>query len=325
MHIPSELRALRYWPSWLLIGFLWLLAQLPWGVQRRIGTGIGWLLYRLLKQRVNDTRINLGLCFPEKNESERETMVQDVFRNGGIALFETVNAWFLPPDYYRDKTTVEGLEHYQAAVAQGRGLLLLGAHYTTLDLNGTLTSTLIKVDMVYRPQKNPVINHVMTSARSGNQGNIISHRDMRQLLRAFKDKHNVWYAPDQDYGAAHAVFAPFFGVPAATLNTASRFPRINNAPVLFLGVQRDGDAERYHVCFTPILDNFPSDDDLADATRVNAGLEKLIRRAPTQYMWFHRRFKTQQAGLKPPYPPKPKEVRRQKAAEAAAREAQKSA
>ncbi len=294
---------------------MWLLAQLPWFIQRWLGAAIGWLVYKLLHQRRDDTRINLRLCFPEKTEDEREAMVRDVFHNAGLAVFETVNAWFRSPEYYRNKTTFEGLEHFRAAEAQGRGVLLIGAHYSTLDLNGTLTSMHIKVDMVYRPQKNPVINHVMTTARSANQGDIISHKDMRLLLRAFKEKHNVWYAIDQDYGIQHAVFAPFFGFPAATLNTASRFARINQAPVLFLGVQREGDTERYRVVFTPALENFPSGDDLADATRVNAQLEKLIRLAPTQYMWFHRRFKTQPPGQKPPYPPKPKELRRQREAE----------
>lgn len=285
---------------------MWLLAQLPWFIQRRLGAAIGWLVYKLLHQRRDDTRINLRLCFPEKTEDEREAMVRDVFHNAGLAVFETVNAWFRSPEYYRNKTTFEGLEHFRAAEAQGRGVLLIGAHYSTLDLNATLASLHIKVDMVYRPQKNPVIDYVMGSRRSANHGSVISHRDMRQLIRAFKENHNVWYAIDQDYGHQHAVFAPFFGVPAATLNTASRFARINNAPVLFIGVHRDADRERYRVLFTPIMNDFPSGDDLADATRVNQELEKLIRLAPTQYMWFHRRFKSRPQGEKLPYQEKKK-------------------
>lgn len=306
----KKLLAPRYWLTWIFVGFLWLLAQLPWGLQLRLGAGIGWLGYRLVKQRVNDTRVNLRLCFPEKSEAEREAMVRDVFRNAGISVFETLNAWFLGVDYFRDKAEFIGVEHYQSALAQGRGVLLVGAHYTTLDMNGTLAAQHIHVDMVYRPQKNPVMNYVMTHGRSSSQGNMISHRDMRDLLRAFREKRNVWYAVDQDYGTQHAVFAPFFGVPAATLNTVSRFSRINQAPVLFLAVQRLGDALRYRVIFTPILENFPTGDDLADTTRVNAELEKLIRLAPTQYMWFHRRFKSQPPGQKPPYTPKRKELRR---------------
>lgn len=294
--LNKKLLAPRYWPTWLAVGFFWLLAHLPWALQRRLGAAIGWLVYRVVPQRVDDTRINLRLCFPEKSEEEREAMVRDIFRNAGLGIFETLNAWFRGVDHFRGKAEFEGVEHFKAAEAQGRGVLLIGAHYSTLDLNATLAAQHIKVDCVYRPQKNPVMDFVMGWGRRSSQGRMISHRDMRELLRAFKEKRNVWYAIDQDYGRQHAVFAPFFGIPAATLNTASRFARINQAPVLFIGVQRLGDAQHYRVIFTPVLNNFPSDDDLADATRVNAELEKLIRLAPMQYMWFHRRFKSRPPG-----------------------------
>ncbi len=312
--VDKKLLAPRYWPTWLAVGFLWLLAHLPWAMQRSLGAGIGWVVRRLAAQRVDDTRINLALCFPEKSEEAREAMVRDIFRNAGLGVFETLNAWFRGVDHFRGKAEFEGVEHFRAAEAQGRGVLLIGAHYSTLDLNATLAAQHIKVDCVYRPQKNPVMDFVMGWGRRGSQGRMISHRDMRELLRAFKEKRSVWYAIDQDYGRQHAVFVPFFGVPAATLNTASRFARINHAPVLFIGVQRLGDAQRYRVTFTPVMADFPSGDDLADATRVNAELEKLIRQAPTQYMWFHRRFKSQPPGQKPPYPPKRKELRRQRKA-----------
>lgn len=301
-----DLLAPRYWLTWFGVAILWLFAQLPWFIQRRLGAGIGRLAYRFAVMRVDDTRINLALCFPEKSESEREDMVKDVFRNAGIGIFETLNAWFLSVDYYRNKSEFIGAEHYHAAEALGRGVLLIGAHYSTLDLNGTLAAQHIHVDCVYRPQKNPVLNYVMLKGRTGSQGRMISHLDMRALLRGFKENRHIWYAIDQDYGRQHAVFAPFFGIPAATLNTPSRFARINQAPVLFIGVQRLGDKQRYRVTFTPIMENFPSDDDLADATRINAELEKLIRQAPTQYMWFHRRFKTRPEGEPEPYAMKKK-------------------
>lgn len=314
----KRLLAPRHWPTWLGVGLLWLLAQLPWTLQYRLGAGIGLLVRMLARQRVQDTRINLGLCFPEKSVAEREAMLRDVFRNAGIGVFETLNAWFLDADYFRDKVSVQGEDNIRAALAAGRNYFLVGTHFTTLDIYGTLASHFIQVDMVYRPQKNPVINHVMTRGRSSHQGCMISHRDMRLLLRRIREGHNIWSAIDQDYGAQQAVFVPFFGVPAATLTTVSRLAKAHGLPVFFIGCRRDGDRQHYHLTFTPVLDNFPSGDDVADTRRVNAEVEKLIRQAPTQYMWFHRRFKTQPPGQEPPYPPKPKELRRQRAAAKAA-------
>jgi Kdo2-lipid IVA lauroyltransferase/acyltransferase len=315
----KKLLAPKHWLTWAGIGLLGLLAHLPWALQRRLGAGIGWLFYQSGSQRVGDTRINIALCFPEQNASAREAMVRDVFRNAGISIFEMLIAWFRDTQALQAQASFTGLEHLQAARQDGRGFLLIGAHYSTIDICAVLSTGRVHLDMIYRPQKNPVLEYLMTRSRHDSVGRMISHRDMRQLLRAIRQGHNIWYPLDQDFGAQQAVFVPFFGTPAATLTIASRLSAAHKLPVLFFGARRDGDSQRYHLTFTPALENFPSGDDVADTTRVNAELEKLIRQAPTQYMWFHRRFKTQPPGQKPPYPPKRKEIRRQKAAAAAER------
>jgi KDO2-lipid IV(A) lauroyltransferase len=323
---PASLRAPRYWPSWLGVGFIWLLAQLPWAIQRRLGAGLGWLAFHLLRQRVDDTRINLRLCFPEKNEAEREAMVRDVFRNAGLTIFETANAWFRPVEHYRAGTLYEGLEHLRALQEQGRPILILGAHYSMLDLGATISGLFFHVNFVYRPQKNPVINHVMIKGRSRGGHKAVANDDMRALIRALKKNEIVWYATDQDYGLRHAVFTPFFGNTAASITTPSRMARMNDAALLLIQYNRIGDSDRYHFRLTAPLENFPSanGDDEADTARLNAEVEKMIRIAPTQYMWYHRRFKTQPPGGKSPYTPKRKEIRRQRAAEAAARAQEKA-
>lgn len=323
---PASLRAPRYWPSWAGVGFLWLLAQLPWAIQRRLGAGLGWLAFHLLSQRVDDTRINLRLCFPEKNEDEREAMVRDVFRNAGLTVFETANAWFRPVEYYRARTVYKGLEHLQALQAQGRPIIILGAHYSMLDLGASITAMFFQVNFVYRPQKNPVIDHVMIQGRCHDGHKPVANNDMRSLIRVLKRKEIVWYATDQDYGLRHAVFTPFFGNVAATITTPSRMARMNNAALLLVQYNRIGDSDHYHFQLSPPLENFPSEniDDEADTARLNLEVEKMIRIAPTQYMWYHRRFKTQPPGVKSPYTPKRKELRRQRAAEAAARAQEKA-
>lgn len=317
---PKSLLAPRHWPAWLLVGLLWLLARLPWPLQRRLGAGLGALLYRLLGRRVQDTRVNLRLCFPEQSEAAREAMVRDVFRNAGLTLFETANAWFRAPAYYRARFTLEGLEHLHAAQAQGRGVLLLGAHYSMLDLGAALASLHFHVDAVYRRQKHPVFDHVMRTRRSRLGHGSIAHEDMRRLLRALKDGHIVWYTPDQDFGLRHAVFVPFFGVPAATITTPARLARTTGAAVVLIHFHRDGDAERYRMTLSAPLAGFPSGDDAADAARINLALESCIRRAPTQYMWYHRRFKTLPPGRAFPYQYKPKELRWQREAAQRVRE-----
>lgn len=309
----------RLWSAWLLVGLVWLLAKLPWAVQLRLGAGIGWLLYRLLGRRVEDTRINIRLCFPEKSPEEQETLVQDTFRNAGLTLFETANAWFRPTEYYRHRLELEGLEHLRAAQAQGRSVLLLGAHYSMMDLGASMASLIFKVDTVYRPQKNPVLEYMMTTRRLRYHHWAIPHEDMRNLIKALKGGHIVWYTPDQDFGLRHAVFVPFFGVPAATITTPTRLARIADSSVIIIHFYRLGDREQYRMTLSPPLEGYPSGDDAADAARINLALEERIRRAPAQYMWYHRRFKTVPPGGRFPYQYKAKELRWRK--EAAARQA----
>jgi KDO2-lipid IV(A) lauroyltransferase len=247
MNPPVFHRALlapKYWPAWLVIGLLWLMAQLPWFLQRRLGAGLGSLAWQLIPQRRNDTRINLALCFPELDADTREVMARDTFRNAGIGIFEAANAWFRDPEYYRDRITIEGLDHLRAMEARGKGILLLGAHYSLLDLGAAMASLHFKVDTVYRPQKNPVFEYVMTCRRLRYHQWTIPYRDMRLLIKALKARHIVWYTPDQDFGMKHGVFAPFFGINAATITTPARLAQVNDAAVMLIQFAREGNEER---------------------------------------------------------------------------------
>lgn len=321
----KHLLAIKYWPAWLAVAFLAIIAFLPWRLKIWLGSLLGKLAWHLIPQRRNDTLINLKLCFPELSDADRDLMARKVFRSGGISLFETATGWFYSPESLKNRIRVEGLEHIKNAEAEGKGVLLLGAHYTQLDLAGTLCANFITVDTVYRPQNNPVLEWFIRSRRTHVYGKQIDHRDMRSLFRSLKDGHIVWYTPDQDFGIKQGVFAPFFGIPAATVTSTSRLARVNNSKVLFIHFCRAADDYHYDILFTPVLENYPSGDDVADATMVNLRLESLIRRAPTQYMWFHRRFKTRPAGTDNVYGKKRNHAKKQRrrAKRAATRAAEK--
>ncbi|PTQ90023.1 LpxL/LpxP family Kdo(2)-lipid IV(A) lauroyl/palmitoleoyl acyltransferase [Agitococcus lubricus] len=307
----------RYWPIWLcVIPLFYLLSRLPWSVQHRLGTALGRFIYKVIGQRRRDTETNLALCFPEKSAEERQWMAEDVFVQGGIALFETANAWFKPKTYYHRKVTIEGLHLLQAAQAEGKGVLLLGAHYSFVDLCGLLAIIFFQVDTVYRPQNNKALEYFIVKRRLRIYDYQIDHDNMRLLIKALKENHVVWYTPDQDFGLKQGVFAPFFGIQAATLTAPRRLQKINDSVVMFIHFRRHPTLEQYEILITPPLADYPTDDVVADATRVNQQLETLIRRSPTQYMWFHRRFKTRPDGEAMPYPKKKRHLK-QELAEAA--------
>lgn len=222
-------------------------------------------------------------------------MLKNTFKEQGIGLIELGLAWWPNPSKLKKMGKVIGLEHLLKAQNEGKGVLLLCGHFTVLDVAGIILAQYTRFDGMYRLNNNPLIEKVSSNARKKFFDELIERRDIRKLIRRLKDKHTVWYAPDQDMGKKNTVYAPFFGVPAATLTATSKIAKMTHAVVLPLGLRRDLNGEYIIEIHEPLKD-FPTGDDIVDATRVNQTLEMMIRKSPTQYMWIHRRFKTHPQG-----------------------------
>jgi KDO2-lipid IV(A) lauroyltransferase len=286
----------RFWPTWLGLGFMWLLTRLPFGVQMRIGQGLGWLSFHLARARREVTRINLELCFPELSPQQRRRLLKDTFLANGMGIMEVALAWNRKLESFRPRVSITGLQHLRDARAQGRGVLLIGAHFSTLELGGSLLSLFEPMDVTYRRHKNPLFDAVMTNGRKRLFPAVIERENVRDAIRSLKQGHVLWYAPDQDYGPRRAVFVPFFGVPAATITATSRFAAVNQSVVLFFSHHRIDNNTRYHLDISAPLPGYPSGDDVADAITMNRLIEQAVRRHPEQYLWMHKRFKTQAEG-----------------------------
>ncbi len=292
-----------YWPTWVGVGFLKLLAVLPLPVSMTVGRGIGWLFYHLARPRRRVTQINIDLCFPDLSPRERRELVRGVMRELGIGVTETALAFWGSERKLRGLDRVHGKEHLDDALARGKGVLLVGAHYSTLDICGRFLARHVDYDLLYRRGPNPVLAWVIAHSRQQFSGEVIHRNDTRQMVRRLRQGRVVWYAPDQDYGASHSVFAPFFGVETATITGTARLARMGNATVMTTSHYRDAQGY-YHIEFHPPFVDYPSGDDRADAARINSAIEQAVRRYPTQYWWVHRRFKTRPPGEPPVYPPR---------------------
>lgn len=287
----------RYWPTWLAIGTLRVLEPLPFSLLAWLGRRIGGLMARLPLSFVSIARRNIELCLPELSPRERERLLKAHFHSAGIAIFETAISWWASKQRVRKLAQLEGEEHLRAALALGRGAILLSAHFTTLEIGArTLTDT-VPTNIMYRPTANAVLERFLMRNRSRRAKRAITRDDVRTLITALKSNEPVWYAPDQAYRKKGAEMVPFFGIPAATNTATSRLARMTGAAVLPFFQERLPDG-RYRMVIHPMLENFPSDDPAADARRFNALIEAQVRRVPEQYLWIHRRFK----GLTPDYP-----------------------
>jgi len=291
----SELLSPRYWPTWLLLGLLWLSLKLPQRLQYRLYRLLGSLLYRLLPGRRHVARTNLKLCFPEMDEREREQRVKTVFHNNAIGILETAMAWWADDESIRARTRVVGLEHLDAALERGKGVILLGAHFTVLDMGSAMMPSRYDFECFYRPHNNALFDYWVTRGRMRYASGLLPAADMRAIVRSLRSGKLVWFAPDQDQGPTHSIYAPFFGVPAATVTSTARLARMTGAAVVPIAFHRNDD-DSYELEFRAALDDFPVGDDMSDASRINAELEQSILKRPDQYMWVHRRFKTHPKG-----------------------------
>src|SRR5690606_38784028 len=281
-----------YWPLWLVIGFMRLSVYLPYRVQLFLGRGIGWLIYATAGRRRRITHLNVDLCFPELSEAERRALAHEHFKALGIAVFEIANCWWASDRKLRKLVRIEGLEHLEAALAQGHGALLLSAHFTTLEIGGRLLALFHPFHLMYRPNRTELLEIIISNSRRRHFEKVIPRDDVRSLIRSLKENHPVWYAPDQGYRGKNSAMLPFFGVPAPTNTATSRIARSAGSPVLPFMVERLPGAQGYRLRIDPPLADFPSADPVADSARVNALIEEEARRVPEQYLWCHNRFKT---------------------------------
>ncbi len=288
----------RYWPTWVFYGFLRLVAKLPFAWQIAIGTALGKLSYLIAKDRRGAAEVNLRLCFPELSDEERQQLVKKTFISNGIGLVEIAMAWFGDRSRFDDKIAITGLSNFETAKASGKGVLLLGAHFSTLEMGGLLFNTVGELDATYRPNDNPFFDAIMYNGRKRNVSNLFDRKNIRQAMKSLKAGRVLWYAPDQDYGPKNSVFAPFFGNEAATITATTRYASFNKSPVVFFSHYRNEDNSGYNIHFSPAIENYPTGDDVKDATIINQAIETAIRKHPDQYLWLHKRFKTQRAGEK---------------------------
>lgn len=288
---PRELLHPRHWLTWLGLVLLVLLTRLPYGWQLALGKCLGLLLHKVGKSRRHIAKVNVSLCFPDKSPEEQARLVRQIFIDNGIGLMETLIGWFRKPDYLLSRTRFYGFEQVTAAQAEGRGVMLLGAHYSMLDLAGALVSNIQRVNISYRPQDNPVMNFLMEKGRSALYDHCFTRKDIRAFIRTLKQGDVLWYAQDQDFGRKNSVFVDFFGHPAATITATSRIAKAGNALVMPISYFRREDNSGYDVRVHPPL-AIPSGDDLEDARIANHFLESQLRQHPSQYLWLHKRFKT---------------------------------
>jgi len=246
-------------------------------------------------------KINLRLCFPDLDPKSRNKILKHYFRSLGISLVEISMCWWALEKHILNRTKITGLENLKELYDNKIGSILLTAHFTTIEVGGSVINRYLPVGIMYRDQKNKLFNEVMVRARERNCYKVIHRNDIKTLIKALRSGESTWYAPDQHYSGKQFIFSTFFGVPAATTTATARITQLTDARVLPFYQIRLPAYQGYEVIIDKPLQDFPTGDELADTNTINKMLEDRIRRIPEQYLWSHRRFKKMPDNIKSVY------------------------
>lgn len=306
-HVSDDFRARdywhpRFWPMWINLGILRTIALFPYRSQILLGSVFGKIIQILSPKRQRVVDINLQLCFPEKSVAERNKIKNASYQNLGIALLEMSMCWWWSEDRLRSLVEIRGREHIEAVLDSGRGVILLTGHFTSLEIGGRLFTLSMPLQAMYRTQKNRLFDSYLYTRRKSYLENVISRKNTRQMIRGIKKLIPTWYAPDQNFHNEKNVFVPFMGVQTATISAGSRIAQSSGGAMLPFYPERKKDGSGYIIWIEPPLVDFPSGDDVRDATAINASIEKFVRQNPEQYLWAHKRFKTRPPGEPAIYP-----------------------
>jgi KDO2-lipid IV(A) lauroyltransferase len=272
---------------------------LPYRVNLSIGRWVGRRMQRHGGKLGRYCETNIRWCFPHLSEAEQKNLVAKSFEAAGQGFIEcAMVAWPREKALLKRIHSFEGLEHLTNVPQQGHGLLVLFPHLSALYMAAYLIQRKTGLDfsLMYHSPRNVTLDHFMRSRLEKYADEVFTRRDLKKMFRALNAKKIVWYAADIDAGAKVSVFAPFFGISAATVTTPMRLAEATGAKVCLSSFIRRDDGHGYDIKILPPFEHFPSGDDVADAARINRAVEDIVKASPHQYLWTMKRFDTRPDG-----------------------------
>ncbi|MFV0447220.1 MAG: LpxL/LpxP family Kdo(2)-lipid IV(A) lauroyl/palmitoleoyl acyltransferase [Vibrio sp.] len=289
----------KHWGVWLGFGSLALIVNLlPYSLLFKLGRKLGALSMRFGKKRMHVARRNLQLSFPDKSPEEIEAMVIDNFKNTGLALIETGITWFWPTWRFKRLIIAKDIDLLYQYKAKNQGVLLCCVHALNLEITARAFAALgtgIQGYGVFRPHNNPAYNFIQYWGRTHDGNKLIDRKDVKKMIRVMRQGELLFYLPDHDYGRNKSVFVPFFAVEDACTTTGTSILAYTSKCAIVMGSGfRNQDGKYELMANVSVEEHFPQKDETAAAAYMNQYVEMLILRAPTQWMWLHKRFKTMQ-------------------------------
>ena len=294
-HAPQS--PLREWAEYG--GFragLGLLRALPGPVVYPASAVIARIALTLGSRRAAVCLANLRIAYPDLTEKERRGIARESYVHLAWNAVDAARSTTWSDADLRERFEIVGREHFDAAHAGGRGVLILAPHLGSFELAlVALALEGIPLTVVARPLSNRRVSRDVEAARSRSGAEILVHRGAaRRMLEALREGRGVVVVNDQYTRRSKGIFSPFFGVRASTSPGPATLSLRSGAPVVPLYTVRIARDRHRTVCL-PAIEAQTSGDrrgDIARATEQhNAVIESIIRQHPEQWMWGHRRFR----------------------------------
>jgi KDO2-lipid IV(A) lauroyltransferase len=273
-----------------------VMGRLPLAWVRALGWVLGWFLYVAAVPRRRVAQINLRLCFPDKSEREIRAWVIGTFIHFAQAWLDRGWLWHGSPEVVRRRLTLSG------AVSELQGpepVVIFAPHFVGLDAGwSALTQQLSRqFTTIYTNQANEVLDGWILAGRQRFENARLFGRvdGVKTIVAALRAGAPLYLLPDMNFGPEESVFVPFYGVPAATVPSLSRFAKLGRAKVVPVITRMT--PRGYTVEVMPAWSGFPSDDMVADTALMNLRLQSFIDTMPDQYFWVHKRFKDRPPGV----------------------------
>lgn len=273
----------------------WIAGRTP-AQRQALAQWLATLAGKLAAKRSRTARVNLQLCFPELSVAERELLLGRMLVANVKGLLDACSAWYADELPVADLYEVEGLEHLRHAIAQGRGVVILGAHFHGSELHMRAIRQLVGVPVwpIVRAFRNVGIDGEINACRRRHLGGVVTRGDLHGFCASVRRGELAVYTPDVNVRTRN-VFAPFFGVPASTLDAMPVLLRRAGGCIVPTWTRPLADG-RYALVFEAPLPDFPGRDGAMAAARFNAWVEARVRQAPGAYDWGVKRFKTRPPG-----------------------------
>ncbi|MGE8213195.1 lauroyl acyltransferase [Stenotrophomonas sp.] len=270
------------------------LTHLPWSWQRTLADTVAWLWRRINARESRVTRRNLELAFPQLDPAQRARLHREVLRTTARQALETLYLWTHDParNLSRHLRERHGEALYDAALASGKGVIVIAPHYGNWELLNQWLASRGPIAIVYAPPENPVGDEFLQLCRGGDNVRQVRAEGpaVRQLFKVIKEGGATGILPDQQPKNGDGVFVPFFGIQALTMTLVNRLAERTGATLLYGWCERTGPDLDFALHIEPAEAQIADPDLQLAAATLSSGIERIARRDPAQYQWTYKRY-----------------------------------